>query len=85
MNRSSSARSSALTQRQSVKRVVLVVDRQPVFGEQALLEHVELQRADDADDRRRAVMRQEELHHALLGHLLQRLAQLLGLHRVGAA
>ena len=28
-------------------------------------------------------MRQEHLHDAFLGHLLQRVAQLLGLHRVG--
>ena len=58
-------------------------DRQAVFGVEPLDQHVELQRADDADDRRRAVVRQEHLHDAFLGHLLQRLAQLLGLHRVG--
>ena len=58
-------------------------DRQAVFGVEPLGEHVELQRADDADDRRRAVMGQEHLHHALFRHLLQRLAQLFRLHRVG--
>ena len=56
---------------------------QAVFGVEALGQHVELQRADDANDRRCAVMRQEHLHDAFFRHLLQRLAQLLGLHRVG--
>ena len=73
---------AALTQRQTWKRARLEIDRQVVFGGEPLLEHVELQRADDADDRRRAVERQEHLDHALLGHLLQRLAELLGLHGV---
>ena len=50
---------------------------------EALLEDVELQGADDADDGGRAVLRQEELDDALLGHLLQGLAQLLRLHGVG--
>ena len=60
----------------------LEIDRQRVFGRQPLLQHVELQRADHADDGRRAVLRREQLHHALLGHLLQRFLQLLRLHRV---
>ena len=47
------------------------------------LQHIELQRADDADQRRRAVTRPEHLHHALLRHLLQRLPQLLRLHGIG--
>src|SRR5208282_5836378 len=48
-------------------------DRQAVFGFEALGEHVELQRPDHADHRARSVVRHEHLHHAFLGHLLQRL------------
>ncbi len=48
----------------------------------AALQHVELQRPDHPDDGRRAVMRDEDLHDALLGHLLQALAQLLRFHGV---
>ena len=60
----------------------LEIDRQRVFGLKPLRQHVELQRTDDADDGRRAVIRQEQLDDALLGHLRQRFAQLLGLHGV---
>ena len=60
----------------------LEADRHAIFIGQPVRQHVELQRADDADDGGRAVRRDEELHDALLRQLLQRLAQLLGLHRV---
>ena len=59
------------------------LDRQAVFGREAVAQHVELQRADHADQRRRAVDRAEHLDDALLGHLLQRLLELLRLHGVG--
>src|ERR1700682_6418062 len=57
--------------------------RQRIFGIEPRLQHVELQRADHADQRRRAVARAKHLHHALLRHLLQGLFELLGLHRLG--
>ncbi len=63
----------------------LEIDRQAVFDVEAFLQHVELQCADDADDGRRAVLRLEQLHHAFLGHLLQRFLQLLRLHGVAEA
>ena len=71
------------TQRQTSKRLGSKVTGRPYSALSRSVEHIELQRADDADDRRRAVMRQEHLHDAFFRHLLQRLAQLLGLHRVG--
>ena len=61
---------------------MLEADVEAVFVGQPHLQHVELQRADHADQRRRAVERAEHLHDALLRHLLQRLLQLLRLHRV---
>jgi hypothetical protein len=54
-----------------LNRAASKLDRQAVFLLQPLLQHVELQRADDADDGRRAVLRLEELDDAFLGHLLQ--------------
>ena len=54
-----------------------------VFVLEPHAQHVELQRADHADQRRRAVLRAEHLHDALLRELLQRLLQLLRLHGVG--
>ena len=58
------------------------IDLETVFILQTYPQHIELQRADHADERGRAVLRAEHLHHALLRQLLQRLFQLLGLHRV---
>ena len=63
----------------------LEVDFEVVLVLQPLLQHVELQRAHDADDGLRAVIGLEHLHDALLGHLLQRFLQLLRLHGVADA
>jgi hypothetical protein len=58
-------------------------DRQGVFGREPVAQHVELERADDADQGRRAIERTEHLNDSLLRHLLERLLELLGLHGVG--
>ena len=60
-------------------------DLEPVLVVEPHPQHVELQRPDHADQRGRAVGRPEHLHDALLGQLLQRLLELLGLHGVGQA
>ena len=74
MKASQSAGSPPLIQRQTVKARLLEIDGEIVFGSEARLQHIELQRADDADDLRRAVERHEHLHDPLLRHLAQRLA-----------
>ena len=46
-------------------------------------QHVQLERADDADHRGRTVDRSKHLHDALFRHFLQRLLEFLCLHGVG--
>src|SRR5690348_12985390 len=55
----------------------LEIDRQPVFHIEPILEHIELQWPDDADERGRAVAWPEHLHDPFLRQLLQRLLELL--------
>ena len=61
---------------------LLEADLEAVFFGEPHLQHIELQRADHADQRRRAVERAKHLHDALFRHLLQRFFQLLRLHRI---
>ena len=61
---------------------LLETDLEAIFFGEPHLQHIELQRADDADQRRRAVQRTKHLHDALFRHLLQRFFQFLGLHRI---
>ena len=67
------------------KAWLLEFDLEVVLLRQPRFQHVELESADDADDLRRAVEGHEHLHDALLRHLAERLAELLGAHRVGDA
>src|SRR6516225_3911142 len=53
-----------------------------VFGGEPRLQHIELQRADDTDDPIAARQRLKDAGHPLLGQLLERVLQMLRLHRV---
>ena len=72
MNAFSAAASSAADPAHRLARRRFEPALQAVFVLQPVGQHVELQRADDADDGLRAVDRREQLHHALLRHLVQR-------------
>ncbi len=59
------------------------IDFQPIFGQEPCAEHVELQWANNPDQRRGSVSGPEYLCDAFLGQLVQRQPQLLGPHGIG--
>src|SRR5215469_6801244 len=65
-----------------LKRSAIEAGPEIVFGGKASGQHIELQRADDADDPVPAVERLEDAGHPFLGQLPERMLQMLRLHRV---
>src|SRR5215472_6595230 len=65
-----------------LKRSAVETGGEVIFGSKPRGQHVELQRADDADDPVRAVERLEDTGHPLLGQLPEGVLQMLRLHRV---
>src|SRR5271166_6525913 len=65
-----------------LKGCAVEAGREVVFGSEPRLEHVELQRADDADNPVAAGKWLEDAGHPLLGQLLEGVFEMLRLHRV---
>src|SRR6185437_11027663 len=63
----------------------LEIGVEAVFGDEARLEHVELQRADHADDPAGTDLRPEHLRHALLRKAFERAGEMFLLYRIGEA